>query len=192
MSTLTQPAGASLSSDELSEATRYLTSSREALVDQLTGLSDAQWNFSPGPDRWSIAENVEHLAIIEARIHDRIAELPTGPAARPDRLNSQIEQTILSQVPKRAARFQAPAPLCPSGQWPPEEALIRFLSLRDRTLELLTQAPCLRGHLFTHPALGDLDGYQWMLALAAHTMRHTNQIVEIKSSPGFPATTSAN
>ena len=37
-----------------------------------------------------------------------------------------------------------------------------------------------------HPALGPLDGYQWVLFLAAHSVRHTKQILELKASAGFP------
>jgi hypothetical protein len=32
-----------------------------------------------------------------------------------------------------------------------------------------------------------MDGYQWVLATAAHTERHTKQILEVKSDPNFPA-----
>jgi len=37
-----------------------------------------------------------------------------------------------------------------------------------------------------HPALGALDGYQWVLFLAAHGVRHTKQILEVKAEPCFP------
>ena len=48
-----------------------------------------------------------------------------------------------------------------------------------------TQDP-LREHFFKHPVLGDLDAYQWILLISAHTERHVNQILEVKASPGFP------
>jgi hypothetical protein len=36
---------------------------------------------------------------------------------------------------------------------------------------------------------GPLDGYDWILAVAAHTARHTQQILEVKADPGFPVST---
>jgi hypothetical protein len=45
----------------------------------------------------------------------------------------------------------------------------------------------LRGHSTPHPALQrDLDAFQWVLLLAAHSARHTAQIEEVKASPGYP------
>jgi hypothetical protein len=35
---------------------QYLESTRQAVLDATAGLSEAQWNFKPGPDRWSVAE----------------------------------------------------------------------------------------------------------------------------------------
>jgi hypothetical protein len=31
-----------------------------------------------------------------------------------------------------------------------------------------------------------MDGYQWILAAAARTERHTKQILEVKAEAGFP------
>ena len=32
-----------------------------------------------------------------------------------------------------------------------------------------------------------MDGYQWILAAAAHTERHTKQILEVRADANFPA-----
>ena len=31
-----------------------------------------------------------------------------------------------------------------------------------------------------------MDGYQWILAAAAHCDRHTKQILEVRADPNFP------
>jgi hypothetical protein len=31
-----------------------------------------------------------------------------------------------------------------------------------------------------------LDGYEWMLLIAAHSERHTKQILEVKADSNFP------
>jgi hypothetical protein len=38
-----------------------------------------------------------------------------------------------------------------------------------------------------HPAMKELDAYQWILFLAAHSERHLKQLQEVKESPGYPA-----
>jgi hypothetical protein len=55
--------------------------------------------------------------------------------------------------------------------------------------------PGLREHVIDAPALkavskgeyDKMDGYQWILAAAAHTERHTKQILEVRADAGFPA-----
>ncbi len=40
-------------------------------------------------------------------------------------------------------------------------------------------------HVATTP-VGMLDSYQLILFTAAHTNRHTQQIIEVKADPNFP------
>ena len=44
-----------LSAADKDRAMQYLESTRKNIVDATKGLSEAQWNFKAGPDRWSIA-----------------------------------------------------------------------------------------------------------------------------------------
>src|SRR5436309_11926563 len=46
-------------------AVKYLESTRQGVQDATAGLSEAQWNFKPAPDRWSVAEVTEHIAAAE-------------------------------------------------------------------------------------------------------------------------------
>jgi len=43
----------------------------------------------------------------------------------------------------------------------------------------------LRNH-FAESPLGLMDTYQVLIFLSGHTARHTAQIAELKSNPGFP------
>lgn len=176
-----------LSSHEIATAAEHLAGTRDALLGAVMGLSDAQWHFRPEPEVWTISEILEHLVIIENRVHGIAARMPNADAAAPDRDSSEVEATIFAKVPDRSNRFKAPDLICPTGKCTPEESLARFLELRARTIELLTEAPCLRGHVVVHPVLGPWDGYQWILGASAHSARHTDQIRECKSSAGFPA-----
>ena len=61
-----------------------LTRSRDAVVKETQNLSEAQWNFKESPDRWSIKEVVEHIAIWELLFQSDISQaLAAGPRPAP-------------------------------------------------------------------------------------------------------------
>jgi hypothetical protein len=151
------------------------------------GLSDAQWKFKPAADRWSIAEIVEHLALVENVMVQRIfPSIEKAPAPAAERDPKPIDGMILTKVGDRTTKFQAPPFVTPTGRWAPSEALDHYLADRGQTVAFVTTTPDLRHHVVDHPAFGSLDGYQWILAIAGHSVRHTKQILEVKSDPNFP------
>jgi len=173
---------------EREKAIRYLTETKENVESAVRGLSDAQLKFKAGPDRWSIAEVVEHLAIAEELMTNTVLPgLPNAPAPAADRNAKQIDDLILAKVPDRTEKFKAPEAIVPTGRWSPEQALQHFSTSRKQTIEAVKSTSGLRDHVAPHPALGPLDGYQWALGDAAHTERHTKQILEVKADPNFPA-----
>ena len=42
-----------------------LQQSSSRFLDSVKGLSAEQWNYKPAPDRWSVAECAEHIALSE-------------------------------------------------------------------------------------------------------------------------------
>ena len=176
-----------LTSAEHDFAVAYLTVTRDRLVDALKDLSDAQWNFKPYPERWSIAETMEHVAIVEARVQEIIKSMAQAPADAPDRDVKQVDAFVLVAVPMRHPRVKAPERISPLGGRTGRQALQDFLGNRARTVALLSTAPHLRSRVVPHPILGPWDGYQWILAAGAHSARHTGQVLEVKEEPNFPA-----
>ncbi len=172
---------------ERDKALHYLGDTRNQLVEAVKGLSEAQWKFKPAPDRWSVAEVVEHLAVLQDLfVNNLCTQLKTAPAGRPDTDVKNLDAIILAKVPDRSTKVQAPDNLVPTGRWTPQASLERFLDDRRETANFLTSGTNLRGHVLNHPALGPLDAYEWVLAVAAHTERHTKQILEVKGDPHFP------
>lgn len=183
------PGGAAqdITAPERAQAQALLVDSRARLQEAVAGLTPAQWNFKPNPTRWSIAEVLEHLAVTETMIDGVLNSLFLDPAPPAGRDPSALDSAILTRVPDRSTKAQAPEPIRPTGRWSPAETLHRFLDARAETLALLASNNDLRGHLFAHPAFGPCDGYQWILLAATHTTRHTAQILEVKAGPNFPA-----
>lgn len=139
----------------------------------------------PAPDRWSVAEVLEHLAIVETRIGAMVAR--DVAAARTTGLGRETsEAPVLASIDvaglkdRRHKRVAGDASL-PTGTLSADEAWTRLeasrahleRALRDAdgwALETLTQP---------HPRLGAMNLYQWIGFVGAHESRHAAQIAEI-------------
>ncbi len=166
--------------EESAKAEQYLIATRDELLHAVSGLSEQQWRFKPTPDCWSIGEILEHVVIVENRVHGIVEGMKDAAAVEPGIIGTQADEAVLALVRQRTMKRQAPERIHPTGQWNRAEALEQFTVSRSRTCHLLAQAPALRGQVVPHPVLGPMDGYQWILAAAAHSARHTEQIAEVK------------
>ena len=180
--------GQTLSDEDRAKGVAYLEKTRQGVIDATKGLSEAQWKFKAGPDRWSVAETLEHIALAEDFIFGNITEkVMMAPAGAPDRDFAKIDAGVLAMIPDRSHKAQAPPPLVPTGRWTPAETLDRFLKSREKTIAYMKSTPDLRAHVVAENPLGmPLDGYEFLLFIAAHSERHTKQILEVKADPNFP------
>jgi hypothetical protein len=180
-------AGAALTEAEKKEGMAQLERTRAGVVMATKGLSEAQWKFKPGPDRWSVAEVLEHIVLTESYLLENTSrKVMQAPAGKADRDYKGTDEMILSTIADRTQRAQAPEPVRPAGRWPPREALDQFLKVRERTMEFLESTAGLRDHVVDSPLGQPLDAYQWLLFISAHSERHTKQILEVKADPNFP------
>jgi hypothetical protein len=180
--------GQALSTADREKAVKYLDQTRDGVVAATKGLSDAQMKFKPAPDRWSIEEIVEHITLAEGFLLTNTQEkVMKAPAGAPDRDYVKIDSIVLAMVPDRSHKAQAPGPLVPTDRWTGAEALDQFLKARAKTMEFLETTPELRDHVVSSPPLNQpMDAYEWILFIAAHSERHTKQILEVKADPHFP------
>jgi hypothetical protein len=183
-------AGQSISDSDRSYALSALHASRKQVLDTTAGLSKAQWSYKPSSEAWSIAQIVEHLALLEEQlpaIVEGALKSPPAPDKKPARPR-EADAKLLALVPQRTSKAQAPEPFKPNGKFKNGiSAVMAFKAARDANLETVrTTAQPLREHFSKHPVLGDIDAYQWYLLVAAHTERHVNQMLEVKASPAFP------
>jgi hypothetical protein len=176
-----------LSDRERAEAIGQLEASAGAVAAAVGGLTVAQWTFRPAADRWSIAECVEHIAIVEERVLGRVGGLAQAPAAATRAQHA--DDKIIRFVQDRSSRLVAPEVLQPRLRWSdPPAGIARFEAARQRSIDFLrTTDVDLRARTAPHPVFGDLDAYQWFLASSGHTLRHLAQIEEIKAEPGYPS-----
>jgi uncharacterized damage-inducible protein DinB len=174
--------------EDKEKALKYLESSRKGVLDATKGLSEAQWNFKAAPDKWSVAQCVEHIAAAEDLLRGMTVEKVMKAPAAPGRDTAKIDAGILAMIPDRSQKAQAPDELKPTNRFgSPEGSLKHFVESRTSTEEFLKATPDLRGHAVDSPMGGaKVDAYEWVLFIAAHSVRHTEQIAEVKANPNFP------
>ena len=178
--------GQALTQADRDRGVKYLEQTRDGIIAATKDLSEAQWKFKAAPDKWSVAETMEHIALGEDYMFGYVTDtVMKAPAGATDRDVAKMDGLVLQMVPDRSNKRQAPPPLVPTGRWTPAEALAHFLKSRQRTIEFMQTAPDLRQHVADSP-LGPLDGYEWLLFISAHSERHTKQMLEVKASPDFP------
>jgi hypothetical protein len=178
----------SLSQADLDRGLQYLETTKNNIVEATRGLSDAQWNFKPSPFKWSVAQVMEHIAASEDLLRQMAeGQIKQQVPAVPDRDVKKADNAVLTLVPDRSRKFQAPEQLRPRNQFgSPEAALRHFLESRAKTVELLKNTPDLRAHVVDSGLLGKIDAFERILFVAAHSERHTKQLLEVKADPKFP------
>ncbi len=177
-----------LTAADRDRAMQYLESTKQAVLDATAGLSEAQWNFKPAPDRWSVAEVVEHIAAAEdylmAMVSNQVMKAPARPAG--DDVKA-IDDMVVAKIPDRSKKAQAPEPIRPNNRYgSPQASLKHFTDARAQTEAFLKTHDDLREHAIDSPMGKKLDGYEWVLFVAGHSERHTKQINEVKADPNFP------
>src|SRR4051794_27961155 len=170
-------ASGALTNEERVRAIGYLKETEKDFLAAIERVSDAQWKFKASPDRWSIAETAEHIAVAEQFIWDvisnKIMKSPATPEKRAEVKGK--DEIILSKIPDRSRKAQAPEQLKPTGRWATRAALAKdFETTRAKEISYVTETKeDLRDHFEEHPAMKTMDAYQWLLFNGAHCKRHT-------------------
>lgn len=139
----------------------------------------------PAPDRWSVAEILEHIALVEERIVQLFTRQVAAARAQglgPERDSSPVVPTFdLSPLVDRTRRLAASEAAQPRGGVDAISAWARLERAREATREALRSADglALSEVIAPNPVLGHLNLYQWVLFIAGHEARHTDQIREL-------------
>lgn len=171
---------------ERQEALRHLRESRVRFLSSIDGVTEAQWSYKPAPDRWSVGECAEHIVLTEQSYFETLTRLLAAkpPAEKPAALSDAELSRLYTD---RSQKRQAPEKLQPTGRWSRAGLVERFNLTRDRIIAIAetTDAP-LRSYTSAAAAGNKMDGYQWFLRIAGHVERHTAQLEEVKTHPGYP------
>jgi quinol monooxygenase YgiN len=139
----------------------------------------------PAEDRWSVAEILEHLGIVETRIAGVIEQqVETGRATGlpvETETASVLPSLDVSNLLDRSVRRVSGDASLPTGQLDAVAAWTTLEQARLKLRQVVIAADGLAlGNLSApHPRLGSLNLYQWLIFLGGHEGRHALQIREV-------------
>jgi uncharacterized damage-inducible protein DinB len=166
-------------------------SAQDRFVAAVAGLTEAQESYRAEEGRWTMAEIVEHVSIVNdgfLRITHKLlkqAEEKGAPAAA----DLNLGDTSLDENGRQPPPFQAPDRVHPQGGvrvadslQKLSQTLVGFAEVRPR----IEAVDCSQEN-FPHPAFGPINLYKWLVLYGEHEDRHRGQIEQIKAAPGFPS-----
>lgn len=159
---------------------------RDELIKETENLSPAQWSFHESPDRWSIAEIVEHLAIWEI-IWSREMSISTRNKPTPELLATSRPDSYYHEFIIEDAKHTSPDISRPSGFIEGKNNLTFFL--RNHAINLTfvetTQAD-LRAIFELTGTPNPRNIHQVLIFQWGHVDRHLRQIRKVKTHPNYP------
>jgi uncharacterized damage-inducible protein DinB len=181
----------------LEEVLNYLDTERRALREAVELVPAELRDQQPGPDRWSVAEVLQHLVIIEKRIGigmaKWVADAKAGGVGPEVETSSVLNSLDLALIADRSRRRNAPEEVRPNREL---DAAAAWTALEQARAAL--RAGVMPGDglalgqvVQTHPVLGPINLYQWLLFVGAHETRHTSQVREIAAELNAGMSTAA-
>jgi DinB family protein len=182
---------------ELESDSDQLLSIRQDGLGLMSGLSDAQFNWQPGPGRWSMAGCFDHLNKSAAHLFIRNIDAAIATAtAQGLKSNGPFAYSLLERWAVRSSdapvktRFKAPKNVRPAASLRLDDVRVEFVRWQDEIGRRLRQADGLdlRRAKYTWPfwPLKWSLGASFQLILA-HERRHIWQARQVRQSPGFPS-----
>ncbi|MCB0374282.1 MAG: DinB family protein [Sinomicrobium sp.] len=181
-------ADTTLTKSERKLAIKEMTNSRNHLLKLVKGLSEKQLNFKSSPERWSIAECVEHIAISENLIFGMLEaalKTPADPSGRPE--VKTPDDALLARIKDRSTKVKTFEPFEPSGKYGSFEATLKeFKAKRDEHIRYVKKNRDDLRNRYQKLPFGTIDGFQVLLFMSAHSERHVKQIEEVMADANFP------
>jgi len=170
----------------MAEVVGALRDAQQEMLALLDGVSPERAVRRPHDHAWSIAQVVEHLAIVEDGTGRLIGTLLKQVKDTRDSDTTPIAPTLAPWrvMDAAACPIAAPPMVTPGDTASLAEAAARQGASRARLIAALIDASgrALGAVSHPHPVLGALDGYQWALFLAQHQRRHFAQLRTILAS----------
>jgi len=178
-----------MTAEERAAIVKQFEDTKANLLKEVNGLSEAQMKYKPAPDRWSVADCLEHITVSEKGLFE-MQQNTMKQAANPEKRKDikVTDEALAQRISSRDKKFKAPENLQPKGTFATTaEATQAFTEQRDKIIDYVKNTnDDMRNHVADMPMGSPMDAYQILILIANHSARHTKQLVEVKADPGFP------
>lgn len=173
----------------LAELTEYLAQQRRALLAAAAVVPTELWAERPAPDRWSVSHILEHLYRVERGTAAMLAKR-IGKARQENHSAETETSSLLGTLDRLGVSDRRGRPLVAPEIVDPDEAPAREMveqRLAESRAALLAAIESGDGLALgdlrhTHPRLGELTLYEWILVVGEHERRHTEQVSETSAA----------
>jgi DinB family protein len=168
----------------LSELLRYIDDQAELLRTTFQSVPRDRVDKRPGDGRWSPAEVMHHVVIVERRVTPLFARLigearAIGPESDESPVLAAIRPERFASRERRVVTSEAFTPRDTNSATLVSEFDETRHALRDT---IVTGDGLALGRVSApHPALGTLTLYEWIAFVGAHAARHAEQMREAAS-----------
>jgi hypothetical protein len=157
---------------------------RENLKKLVSDLSEEQIDFLPEGAKWTIANFVEHITIVEDGMIKISAKLLSQAQAKGESSNGEanLSENFAKKVLEiRDKKLEAPERVRPTGKQTVAESLVKMEENRRRLEELrpLFESVECSEYKFPHPFMGELSAHEWLALIGGHEARHLEQLKKI-------------
>lgn len=182
--------------EELSGYLQQIEAAKREAAALLAGMTDAQFNWRPGPDRWSIGQCVDHLNVA---VRKTLPAFDSAIAAARDRGHHApgpfrygwfarwMVSSMEPPVKRRQGTFKI---FLPAQEVPLAPTLAEFRAVRDQLAGRVMNAAGLdlRRARVVSPVtrLLRLPLGAYFAFVLAHDRRHLWQARNVRAAPGFP------
>jgi len=178
---------------ELEAFWKKIEGERAEILREVEGLSQAQFDWRPADNEWSVGEVIHHLTIAEIATGKLTSNMLREAAAagtlrpRPDG-HTFFDPLPPPLAPRPAGAAETPAHIWPEHGHPKADLLAGITAARERSrrnferVAAIDPRPLVRKHAWA----GDLHLGQYWTIVPLHDRIHVQQIRDIKAARGFP------
>lgn len=164
-----------------------LTRTHQELQTETKNLTDEQWNFKESPDRWSINQIIEHIAIWELLFMHEVSTAlarnpdPTFPHFAPDSVFVESGGATKNNALDYTKPFSFAVPL---GNNKGKDNMTWLSTMRLESIAYLKNET--RNIRLQYDYCSGANVHQYYIMIFSHVDRHLRQLKKVKEHPNYP------
>ena len=147
----------------------------------IANVTEEQAQKLPEGEKWTFAQFVEHIGIVEngmIQICTKLLEKAQADDKSSDGSLKISDNFLEKSIHARAAKLEAPERVRPTGTATVSQSVTVLDANREKLNELRPLFEQFDGseHTFPHPFFGGLTAHEWLVLIGGHEARHLAKI----------------